>query len=84
VTISTNIVLQLQNTFGHSERAIAATINGDKTAIFNCGFLGYQDTLFDGSGRHYYKNCYIQGEVDFIFGFAQSYYEVNNNTLFII
>jgi pectinesterase len=79
-----HIILQLQNTFGHNGPALAAAIQGDKTAIFNCGFLGYQDTLFDGYGRHYYKNCYIQGEVDFIFGFAQTYYEVNNNTLFII
>ncbi|WJX59205.1 pectinesterase [Trifolium repens] len=78
ISMPPNVILRgitFENTFGHSERAIAATINGDKTAIFNCGFLGYQDTLFDGSGRHYYKNCYIQGEVDFIFGFAQSYYE---------
>jgi len=66
----------LQNTFGNKGPAVAAIINGDKSAVFNCGFIGYQDTLFDAMGRHYFKNCYIQGEVDFIFGEAQSYFEV--------
>ncbi|RHN57487.1 putative pectinesterase [Medicago truncatula] len=67
--------MQLQNTFGSDGAAVAATISGDKSAIFNCGFLGYQDTLWDRTGRHYFKNCYIQGDVDFIFGEAQSFYE---------
>jgi len=57
--------------------ALAARIYGDKSFIYNCSFMGYQDTLFDASGRHYIKNCYIEGEIDFIFGNAQSYYEVN-------
>lgn len=56
--------------------ALAAAFYGDKSAIFRCGFLGYQDTLFAAVGRHYFKNCYIQGEVDFIFGYGQSYFEV--------
>ncbi|XP_068487215.1 putative pectinesterase 10 [Phaseolus vulgaris] len=55
--------------------ALAARIYGDKSFIYNCSFMGYQDTLFDASGRHYIKNCYIEGEIDFIFGNAQSYYE---------
>jgi len=66
----------LQNTHGSNGKAVAATIFGNNTAIFDCSFLGYQDTLCDALGRHYYKNCYIQGEVDFIFGQAQSYFEV--------
>ncbi|AET00097.1 putative pectinesterase [Medicago truncatula] len=73
-----NVILSgitFENTFGNEGPAIAAIINGDKSAVFDCGFLGYQDTLFDATGRHYFKNCYIQGEVDFIFGEAQSYFE---------
>ena len=27
-------------------------------------------------GCHYFKDCYIQGEADFIFGSGQSYYDV--------
>ncbi|RDX69412.1 putative pectinesterase 29, partial [Mucuna pruriens] len=55
--------------------AVAARVYGDKCFFLRCRFIGYQDTLFDDKGRHYFKNCYIQGEVDFIFGAGQSYYE---------
>ncbi|CAJ1971447.1 unnamed protein product [Sphenostylis stenocarpa] len=55
--------------------ALAARIYGDKSFLYNSSFLGYQDTLFDANGRHYIKNCYIEGEIDFIFGAGQSYYE---------
>ncbi|MED6160985.1 hypothetical protein PIB30_056386 [Stylosanthes scabra] len=55
--------------------AVAARIYGNNTAFYKCGFIGYQDTLFDIIGNHYFKKCYIQGEVDFIFGNGQSFYE---------
>ncbi|KAL2326473.1 hypothetical protein Fmac_025531 [Flemingia macrophylla] len=56
-------------------QAYAAQIQADKCAFFDCGFLGVQDTLYDVYGHHYYKNCYIQGGVDFIFGNGQSIFE---------
>ncbi|KAI3900159.1 hypothetical protein MKW92_026253 [Papaver armeniacum] len=34
-----------------------------------------EDTLWDVSGLHYFKSCFIEGAVDFIFGSAQSIYE---------
>ncbi|KEH40669.1 probable pectinesterase 29 [Medicago truncatula] len=55
--------------------AVAAMVSGDKTYFYNVGFFGFQDTLWDDQGRHYYKNCLIQGAVDFIFGAGQSIYE---------
>ncbi|XP_057421003.1 putative pectinesterase 52 [Lotus japonicus] len=55
--------------------AVAAVVAGDKSFFFQCSFLGYQDTLIAAMGRHYYKDCYIQGEVDFIAGAGQSYFE---------
>ncbi|CAN1161640.1 Probable pectinesterase 55 [Linum perenne] len=55
--------------------AVAARIYGDKSAFYDCEFIGVQDTLWDANGRHYYLNCYIQGAVDFIFGSGQSFYE---------
>lgn len=51
-------------------------IAGDKSAFYRCGFAGYQDTLWDDQGRHYFDHCSIQGAVDFIFGMGQSIYEV--------
>ncbi|KAK6122819.1 hypothetical protein DH2020_043433 [Rehmannia glutinosa] len=55
--------------------AVAALIQGDKSAFYRCGFMGVQDTLWDVQGRHYFKLCTIQGAVDFIFGAGQSLYE---------
>ncbi|KAL8152549.1 hypothetical protein V2J09_010309 [Rumex salicifolius] len=68
----------MQNTYGNLRnwsRAIAARIYGDKSAFYNCRFEGIQDTLWDVVGRHYYKSCYIEGAVDFIWGTGQSVYE---------
>ncbi len=52
-------------------QAVAVLVNADRAAFKNCRFLGNQDTLYakgSGTPRHYFKNCYIDGIVDFIFG----------------
>ncbi|KAM6548647.1 hypothetical protein CsatB_020323 [Cannabis sativa] len=56
-------------------QAVAIRISGDQAAFWGCGFFGAQDTLHDDKGRHYFKDCYIQGSIDFIFGNAKSLYE---------
>jgi len=58
--------------------SLAARISGDKCAFYNCGFIGFQDTVWDEAGRHFFKNSMIEGAVDFIFGDGQSYYQVLN------
>ncbi|XP_038904330.1 putative pectinesterase 52 [Benincasa hispida] len=55
--------------------AIAARIEGDKGIFHNCGFIGLQDTLWDGHGRHLFTQCYIEGVIDVISGFGQSIYK---------
>ncbi|KAF5936810.1 hypothetical protein HYC85_024316, partial [Camellia sinensis] len=50
-------------------------IGGNQAAFWGCGFFGAQDTLHDDRVRHYFKDCYIQGSIDFIFGNARSLYE---------
>ncbi|KAK6138551.1 hypothetical protein DH2020_027706 [Rehmannia glutinosa] len=57
------------------KQAVAARISGDKSAFYECSFLGYQDTLLDDKGRHFFKLCTIEGAIDFIFGGGQSIYE---------
>nr|GMD76641.1 probable pectinesterase 29 [Ipomoea batatas] len=57
------------------EVAVAGIFAGDMIAVYNCRFNGWQDTLWDTFGRHYYKDCTIAGAVDFIFGEARSIYE---------
>ncbi|KAI9153626.1 hypothetical protein LWI28_014208 [Acer negundo] len=56
-------------------QAVAIRISGDESAFWGCGFFGAQDTLHDDKGRHYFRDCYIQGSIDFIFGNARSLYE---------
>ncbi|XP_034909013.1 putative pectinesterase 63 [Populus alba] len=56
------------------EQAVALRIAGDKSAFYNCRFIGFQDTLCDDKGRHLFKDCYIEGTVDYIFGSGKSLY----------
>ncbi|MEY8352322.1 pectinesterase family protein [Lachnospiraceae bacterium 54-53] len=39
------------------------------------GFIGPKQFSPRINGRHYYKNCYLEGDVDFIFGGATAYFE---------
>lgn len=59
-------------------QAAAFRISGDKAYFSGCGFYGAQDTLCDDAGRHYFKECYIEGSIDFIFGNGRSMYKVSN------
>ena len=57
------------NAFGDGSQAVAVSAGGDRVVFKNCRMLGNQDTLLTNSnGLQYYKNCYIDGNVDFIFG----------------
>jgi len=49
-------------------QAVAFRSQSDKTVMFECGFEGYQDTLYYHAHRQFYKSCQISGTVDFIFG----------------
>jgi pectin methylesterase-like acyl-CoA thioesterase len=63
-------------------QGVALSITGDRAILRNVRLLGAQDTLFASSkpckegdchiSRQYYDHCYIEGEVDFIFGNAKA------------
>ena len=57
-------------------QAVALRISGDKAAFYDCTLNGFQDTVCDDKGRHFFKDCTIQGTVDFIFGSGKSLYLV--------
>lgn len=39
------------------------------------GFIGPKQFAPRINGRHYYRNCYLEGDIDFIFGSATAYFE---------
>ncbi|KAK9290685.1 hypothetical protein L1049_008859 [Liquidambar formosana] len=55
-------------------QAVALRISGDKAAFYGCKIKGFQDTICDDRGHHFFKDCYIEGTVDFIFGSGKSLY----------
>ncbi|KAK6919349.1 Pectinesterase, catalytic [Dillenia turbinata] len=69
------VLIFLQNTYNALSWAPAAVIQGDKASFLDCGFIGLQDTLTDAVGRHYFRSCYMEGAVDFIWGGGQSVFE---------
>ena len=64
-------------------QAVAVFTDGDFLFFNRCRFIGNQDTLytygrygkFGGIKRNYYKDCYIEGTTDFIFGPSICYFE---------
>ncbi|KAL2612738.1 hypothetical protein R1flu_024430 [Riccia fluitans] len=54
------------------KQGVALEISSDKAAFYRCSFLGYQDTLYNRYGHHYFKDFRIKGNIDFIFGDGQS------------
>lgn len=63
------------NSAGDVGQALAIAVLGDRTIFRNCRFLGWQDTIYDQAGRHYYENCHIEGHCDFIFGSGTAFFE---------
>jgi len=55
-------------------QAAALRISSDMVAFYNCKFFGFQDTVIDYKGKHFFKDCYIEGTVDFICGNGRSLY----------
>lgn len=69
--------ITFENSSGPVGQAVAVRVTGDRARFINCRFLGFQDTLYThGTGsRQYYRNCYIEGTVDFIFGASTALFD---------
>ncbi|KAK4398484.1 Pectinesterase 2.1 [Sesamum angolense] len=63
--------IRIQNTAGpEKHQAVALRVGADKSVINRCRIDAYQDTLYAHSLRQFYRDSYITGTVDFIFGDA--------------
>ena len=66
-------------------QAVALYITGDRAVVENVRMLGAQDTLYAASrrcegpdcriSRQYFRDCYVEGHVDFIFGNSKAFFE---------
>jgi pectinesterase len=67
--------IMFQNISGDHGQALALRVDCDRAVFGNCRMLGWQDTLMVNDGRHYFKDCYIEGRVDFIYGSATAVFD---------
>jgi polygalacturonase len=70
-------------------QAVALLVRGDRNIFENVRILGHQDTLYAGSAeclekgaeracrvaRQYFDRCFVEGNVDFIFGDGKSVFD---------
>lgn len=56
-------------------QAVAAFVDAGQAVFRRVRLLGDQDTLYTGQGKQYYNDCYIEGDVDYIFGAATALFE---------
>ncbi len=65
------------NSAGPVGQAVACFVCADRAFFNKCRFLGFQDTLYTYGEycRQYYKDCYIEGTVDFIFGWSLAIFD---------
>ena len=66
-------------------QAVALSVTGDRAIFDRVRLLGAQDTLYAGAkkcsdgrcqtSRQYFRDCYIEGHIDFIFGDSKAYFD---------
>ncbi len=69
--------LTIENDAPPLGQAVALHTEGDRLTFIRCRFLGNQDTVYTGVAgtRLYFKDCYIEGTTDFIFGPSTALFE---------
>lgn len=64
--------------------ALAADYYGSNFAAYGCSFIGFQDTLLANKGVQTFAGCYVEGSIDFIWGYSTAYFYrsvISSNTV---
>lgn len=67
--------IHFENVSGNHGQALALRIDADRAVLTECRMTGWQDTLLINKGRMYFKDCFIAGRVDFIYGNATAVFD---------
>ncbi|MCR4810535.1 MAG: pectin esterase [Prevotella sp.] len=69
--------ITIENNAAKLGQAVALHTEGDRLTFINCRLLGNQDTVYTGVAgtRLFFKDCYIEGTTDFIFGPSTAWFE---------
>ena len=69
--------ITIENNSARLGQAVAMHTEGDRLMFIGCRFVGHQDTVYTGVAgtRLYFKDCYICGTTDFIFGPSTAWFE---------
>ena len=69
--------ITIENNSARLGQAVALHTEGDRLRFIGCRFLGHQDTIYTGRGgtRLLFRDCYIEGTTDFIFGPSTAWFE---------
>ena len=69
--------ITIENNAAKLGQAVAVHTQGDRIVFLNCRLLGNQDTVYTGMPRTriLFRDCYIEGTTDFIFGPSTAWFE---------
>ena len=69
--------LTIENNSARLGQAVSLHTEGDRIKVINCRIIGHQDTVYTGVAgtRIFFKDCYICGTTDFIFGPSIAWFE---------
>lgn len=69
--------ITIENNSARLGQAVALHTEGDRLVFVNCRLLGHQDTIYTGVAgtRLLFRDCYIEGTTDFIFGPSTAWFE---------